>query len=218
MSHRPDPVTAKETAVQFTPHPADLYPMVCVDCIDLGERVKSFKGETPYLAHCVTLVFQSGEKNAEGRLHEVSREFTVSMGKKASLRAFLESWRSKGYTEEEARAGVELHKLVGANALIAVEHVTSAATGRTYANIRSISKLPKGMSAPMLPPYERPAFFTEKAAKYAEEVRVYRDAATPLPTSARVAGPTTLTPHDGYDEPPVGLAPSEDDQDDTLPW
>lgn len=170
----PDHVTARDSATQFTPHPEGQFGMVCVDCIDLGERVKRFKAEKPYLAFCVSLVFQSGEENDDGKLHEINREFTVSMGKKANLRAFLESWRGKSYTEEQAREGVPLHKLVGQAALVSVEHKANADGSRVYANIRSISPLPKGMVAPTLPAYERPPYFATRAAKYAEEVEAYR--------------------------------------------
>lgn len=196
---RPDTVTAKHTGVEFTPHPEGMFAMTCVDCINLGDRLKSFKGTNPYLASTVMLVFQSGEVNEAGRPHEVSKEFTVSMGKKANLRAFLGSWRGKSYTDEQAREGVELHKRVGRSALVSVEHKTSPTSGRTYANIASISPLPKEMSAPSLPAYERPAFFAERIAKYAAEAEAFRKASAPSTS---------------FDEVPAGL----DEGDDTLPW
>lgn len=199
---RPDAVTAKATLSQYDPHPEGQPAMVCVDCINLGERVKAFKGEAAYLASTAALVFQSGERNADGHLHEVTAEFTISMGKKANLRKFLESWRGKTYTEEQALAGVELHKLVGHPALVSVEHRTSQ-QGRTYANIASIAPLPKGMPKPDLPPYERPAFYAERIAKYAEEARAFKAAA-----QAQHTEPESL------EDMPASLA----EGDDGLPW
>lgn len=199
MSHTPDVVTAKETSVQFSPHPEGQFPMVCVDVIDMGERVKSFVGKDPYLAHEVSLVFQSGEVNEAGRIHEVTQDFTVTMGKKGNLRAFLESWRGKSYTEAEAREGVPLHKLVGRSALVSVEHKTSPNTGRTRASIRSIAPLPKGLDAPALPEYTRPSFFLDRVAKYAAEVAEFKAKSAPARS---------------FDEVPAGL----DENDDDLPF
>jgi len=173
MSYKPDVVTAKNTSVEFTPHPEGQFAAVCVDCIDMGERLKSFKGEDPYIANEVALVFQTGEVNEAGRVHEVTKEMTLSMGKKANLRGFLESWRGKSYTEDEARKGIELHKLVGHPALISVEHKVSQA-GRTYALISSIAPLPKGLPAPELPDYTRPEFYADRIARNAEEVAKFK--------------------------------------------
>lgn len=199
MSHTPDIITAKETSVQFTPHPEGQFPMVCVDVIDMGERVKSFVGKDPYIAHEASLVFQSGEVNEAGRVHEVTVDFTVTMGKKGNLRAFLESWRGKSYTEAEARDGVPLHKLVGKPALVSVEHKTSPTTGRTRAAIRSISPLPKGLPAPTLPEYSRPSFFLERIAKYQAEAAEFKAKSAPARS---------------FDEVPAGL----DENDDDLPF
>ena len=199
---RPDVVTAKQTGVEFTPHPEGQFAMTCVDVIDLGERVKSFKGTNPYLAHTCMLVFQSGEANEAGTLHEVSKEFTVSMGKKANLRAFLGAWRGKSYTAKQARKGVELHKMVGQHALVSVEHNVAQSSGRTYANIGSISPLPKGLTPPDLPAWERPAFFAERIARYAEEAEAFRAASAPAADETLADRPAAL----------------DDEGDDTLPW
>lgn len=172
---RPDPVTAKDTGTVKEPHPEGQFAALCVDCIDLGNRVKSYPGTPSYIAPSVTLVFQTGERNSQGHLHEVSQEFTLSMGEKANLRKFLGAWRGKTYTEEQARAGVPLHKLVGQPALVSVEHRTSG-KGRTYATISSIGPLPKAMVAPTLPEYERPAFYEERRASYAAEVKAFKAA------------------------------------------
>ena len=121
-----DPYVLKnEGGAQFSPHPEGQYPAVCVDFLDLGERVKTFPGSEPKLTYCIALVFQSGEKNEAGRLHEVSAEFTASMHEKSSLRKLLEDWRGKTYTKEEVTQGIPADKLVGKSCLLTVEHKTS---------------------------------------------------------------------------------------------
>ena len=199
---KPDHMTISPTGAQFTPHPEGQFAMTCVDCVDLGSRVnQKFAKVSPTLA----LVFQSGEVNEEGRLHEVTKEFTASLHPKSKLREFITSWRGKSYTDKELQ-GFDPAKLVGKSALVTVEHGTST-LGRTYANINSIASLPKAMAAPDLPAvYERPAFFTEKIARYAAQVAEFQ--------ASQRTGQTPLTTR-GFDEKPAAL---DDDGDDSLPW
>lgn len=157
---------------QFSPHPEGQYPAVCVDFLDLGNRVKSYPGAEPKLAYCVALVFQTGEQNEGGRLHEVSAEFTASMHEKASLRKLLEDWRGKTYTKDEVKQGIPADKLVGRPCLLTVEHKESG-SGRVYAKIRGIGPLPKAMTTPTLPKYERPQFWTERKTAYKAEAEKF---------------------------------------------
>lgn len=76
----------------------------------------------------------------------VSKEFTLSMNEKATLRKMLESWRGKSFTEEEAKR-FDITKLVGVPCMINVIHKTSG-KGNQYADISSIATLPKGLEAP----------------------------------------------------------------------
>lgn len=76
----------------------------------------------------------------------VSKEFTLSMNEKATLRKMLESWRGRAFTEIEAKA-FDITKLVGLPCMINVIHKTSG-KGNTYADISSIATLPKGLEAP----------------------------------------------------------------------
>ena len=73
----PDVIEAKSTGATFAPHPEGGYAMVCVDTIALGQKVESFPGSPPKVVAKCALVFQSGEKNEEGRLHEMSAEYKV---------------------------------------------------------------------------------------------------------------------------------------------
>ena len=51
----------------------------------------------------------------------ISKEFALSMHPKSTLRAFLTSWRGKGFTEEEATA-FDVTKLVGAACQLSIVH------------------------------------------------------------------------------------------------
>jgi hypothetical protein len=71
--------------------------------------------------------------------------YTASLSEKAILRQHLEAWRGKPFTPEELE-GFELDVLLGKPVMISVLHRES--NGKTYANISSLSRLPKGMEAP----------------------------------------------------------------------
>lgn len=175
-----DAVTARDAGQKFTPHPEGQFPAVCVDVVNLGDRVEQFLDKPKRLVPKVALVFQTGEINADtNELHQVSVEFTISMGEKANLRKFLEQWRGKKYTEEQAEAGVPIHKLEGHPALITVEHKVSK-QNRRYAVINGIVPLPKGLLKPTLPAYERPEFWEERKKANAEAAKAFRQEQHPV--------------------------------------
>lgn len=144
---------------------------VCVDFINLGDSVEQYMDNPPRVVPKGALVFQIEERNrVTGKPFEPSVEKTLTFGNKAGLRKFLEAWRGRAYTDEEARKGAPLHKLVGQSAIVTIEHKTSAG-GRTYANISNISPLMKGM-APLVPDhYVRSDHWEKRKADYAAKVR-----------------------------------------------
>jgi len=76
----------------------------------------------------------------------ISKEYTLSMHEKANLRKDLESWRGKSFTEAEAR-DFDILKLIGVPCSLGVIHRENK-NGNVYANISSLSGLPKGVDAP----------------------------------------------------------------------
>ncbi len=75
----------------------------------------------------------------------ISREFVLSMHEKASLRIFLENWRGKKFTEEEAKR-FDVTALLGKECLLNVTHTDKQ--GKVYANVASANPMTKGMTAP----------------------------------------------------------------------
>jgi hypothetical protein len=76
----------------------------------------------------------------------ISKEYSLSLGKKANLRKHLDSWRGRSFTEEELK-GFEVSNVVGAPCQITVVHSQSG-NGNTYAKIESITGLVKGLACP----------------------------------------------------------------------
>lgn len=143
-----DQIVAKSEST-YTPAPEGQFQAVCCDVIDLGMVENKTYGK---LEHKVAIVFQLEDET--GARHEVAARFTVSMHEKARLRQFLSQWRGKSYTDDEAKQGTPLHKLEGQNAFVQIEHQLGG-NGKTYANIASIMRPPKGTPAMTVKGYVR---------------------------------------------------------------
>ena len=199
----PDQITVKDEGKSFTPCPEGSQHAVCVDVIDLGETMESYQGGTPERKHKIALVFQTDERNADtGKRYEPSIEFTASFGPKANLRKFLGNWRGKPYGDDEARAeGAPLHKLVGVNAILNIQHKTSKQE-RKYAIIASVT--PPLKSMPKLVPdgYERSEHWERRKQDYR----------TLVAAQANVQASPFGAPN--FEEPPPPLQ----DDDDDLPF
>lgn len=180
-----DTINAKASDSKFKPHPEGQFVAQCVDTIDLGEKVEKYQDQPARLTHKCVLVFRTGQVNQEtGEAQDIAREFTVSMGEKANLRAFLESWRGKKYTEEQVEEGVPLHKLANQFALISVGH-NKGANGKTYANIVTVAGVPEMMrkALPTFAGYERDEWWTKRKKEYADESRKFKQDAGVNPDS-----------------------------------
>jgi hypothetical protein len=169
----------------YTPAPEGQYQAVCADVIDLGERLEQFQGATPKIVRKVAIVFQLSEVNPDtDKPFEPSVEKTLAFGPSAGLRKFLGAWRGKAYTDAEAAAGVPLHRLVGVNAILQVEHKVSA-SGRTYAKISNIMPPMARMPKLQVRDYERSEHWLQRRADYAQEVQRFRAGLSPLAVTVK---------------------------------
>lgn len=141
----------------YTPAPEGVHQAVCVDVIDLGMVQSTFADEKtgqPKVQHKVNVVWQIGDKRDDGKRHQLYKRYTLSLHEKAALRHDLESWRGKAFSFDEL-AGFDVEKLIGANALVNVQHRQSADKTRTYANVVAIMPLAKGMPKMAAHDYQR---------------------------------------------------------------
>jgi hypothetical protein len=131
------------TATYKLPSPGSVQG-VLAEVVDLGLITTEWQGKKRDSHKCL-LTFEIDEtverEGTEQRMI-VSRRFTASLNEKAALRAFLEGWRGKTFTDEEL-AGFDLDKIVGTNAILSLVHNTD--NGKTYCNIDSAAALLKGM-------------------------------------------------------------------------
>lgn len=132
----------------FTPVPAGMHLARCYRIVDLGTQEGNYKGVTTY-QHKVMLQFEvHGEDDAgkplvteKGEPMTISKNFTLSLAEKATLRADLEAWRGRAFTPDELR-GFDIEKLLGVWAMLAISK-EAGQDGKQYTNIKNINPVPK---------------------------------------------------------------------------
>lgn len=136
----------------FPPHPEDQFAATCIDIIDLGMVETTWQGQTRK-KHRICLRFFCDEwfvdDEGKNRPLWVDKYLTFSLHENSAMRPFLESWRGKKFTEEELHEGFNVAKLLYAPAFLQITH--NVTPDKTYANIATIMKLPKGQVAPGVP-------------------------------------------------------------------
>lgn len=131
------PIVAKDTG-SVQPAPVGMHNAVCVDVVDLGVKETQWGPKEK-----IQIIWEIEDIHPDfGDPFRVSSHYTLTLSEKGRLRADLESWRGRPFTEEELR-GFDLEKLIGAPCMINVVHNTAG--GKTYANPKAITPLPKGM-------------------------------------------------------------------------
>lgn len=128
-------------------YPARCYSMVHLGTIEeniLGTLKKLNKVRITWELPTELKVFK--EENGE-QPQVISKEFTLSLHEKATLRGFLKNWRGKDFTDEEAKS-FDIEKLVGAPCMLNITHKTKKDGSGIYAEIGSVSAMPKGFVCP----------------------------------------------------------------------
>lgn len=121
-----------------------VYMAVCIGFIDLGEQYsemfKSYSNKGMYIWE---LPGETIEVDGEQKPRQLSKEFTISASKKGNLRGFIESWNSKGYTDDEFME-FDLFEQIGKPCQLNVVLNES----KEYSNVDNLMPIPKGFPAP----------------------------------------------------------------------
>lgn len=126
----------------FEPLSENIHHAVCSRIYDLGTQAnEKFGGEDHKILITWEVPGETIEIDGEDLPKIISREYTMSLHKKANLRHDLEAWRGTKFTETQLK-GFNLEKLLGANCQLQIVHVEKG--DKTYANIGAIMALPKG--------------------------------------------------------------------------
>jgi hypothetical protein len=149
------PIVKAESKSGQDPVPAGVHHAVCYAVIDIGTQDPNNPTFRPSRKTIIiwelpheTITTPDGPKP-----RVISCEYTCSIGKKATLRSVLESWRGRPFTAEELN-GFDLKKIIGHNCQLNIVHKPGKADpSRIYARIQSVVPLVKGMS-PLKPANE----------------------------------------------------------------
>lgn len=128
-------------------HLARCYEMIHIGTIEtewMGEKRLSNKVRIAWELPTELVVFNA-EKGEQP--FSISREFTLSMNEKSTLRAFLTAWRGKPFNDIEAE-NFDISKLLGVPCALNIIHVPSKDGSKTYANIASVAPIMKGVQMP----------------------------------------------------------------------
>lgn len=131
--------------------PARVYSIIYMGTIKgeyKGTPTESYKVRISWELPTKTRVFKEGEP---AKPFSVSKELTLSMGSKSSLRPLVEGMLGISFTDDDAKS-FDVDDLLGKECLISLAHKESP-NGK-YVAINSTAQLPEGMTCP--PPVNKP--------------------------------------------------------------
>ena len=151
------PITASDKGgSDFEPIPAGTHHAVCYGVVDLGTQPSNNPNFADSRKVCILWEIpheradfpdKNDQNKKVNRPRAISSLYTLSLGEKANLRKMLESWRAKPFTREEL-SGFDVSKLVGVNCMLSIIHKpgTGQNASKVYANVSTVTSLPKGMT------------------------------------------------------------------------
>jgi hypothetical protein len=150
----------------FAPAPEGVHQAVCVDVVDLG-TIPGFGGKPQ---RKVVIVWQIDERRDDQTRFLLFKKYTLSLNEKATLRKDLEAWRGRIFSREE-EMGFDVETIKGVNCMLNVQHRQSQDGTKTYANVVSLTPLPKALrqNQMLADAYERPEHLAKSAAEQREE-------------------------------------------------
>jgi hypothetical protein len=129
-----------------------MYLARCYRIIDLGTQKSEYLGQVKTLPKVMLGFEVHGEDDngkplvtAKGEPMTISKNFTLSLAEKATLRKDLQTWRGKEFTAEELR-GFSIDNVLGAWAMVSITK-SAGNNGQEYTNIANINSVPKALKA-----------------------------------------------------------------------
>ena len=150
-------LTAKAgSSGSFTPVPNGMHLARCYRIVDLGTQKTEHMG-VPKLAYKIMLQFEVHSEDESGKPTvtnkgdpmSISKNYTMSLHEKATLRNHLKMWRGRDFTPEELN-GFELKNVLGAWCMLSISTSTGN-DGKTYTNIDAVMPVPAHLEKLGLP-------------------------------------------------------------------
>ena len=140
----------------FTPVPPGMHLARCYRIIDLGTQASTYQGTTKKLPKIMLQFEVHGEDDMgkpitteKGEPMSISKNFTLSLADKATLRLDLQTWRGREFNADELR-GFELKNVLGAWAMLSILKEVGG-DGKEYTNIKAILGVPPSIKKAGLP-------------------------------------------------------------------
>lgn len=140
----------------FTPVSPGMHLARCYRIVDMGTQKTEFQGQAKHLQKVMLQFEVHGEDDsgkplvtAKGEPMSISKNFTLSLAEKATMRKDLQAWRGRDFTPEELR-GFELKNVLGAWAMITASKALGG-NGKEYTNIVSINPVPMAIKKAGMP-------------------------------------------------------------------
>ena len=135
---------AKDNQKTFLPLEAGTHAGRICGVTHIGTITDNIKGQEVVRNRMYFTFEVPGSLKEDGKPFTIGQEFTLSMNSRGNLLPFLESMLGKKFSAEESKE-YDVQSLIGQTALVNVVHSAPTAEGVVYANIKSVSPLPKEM-------------------------------------------------------------------------
>ena len=120
-----------------------VYTAVSIMLIDLGiQNNVTFNKKQRKFMIVWEILGETIEINGEELPRIISKEYTLSLGEKSTLRKDLQAWRGKAFSADELE-GFDLINILNVPCQIQIINVEN--NDKTYPNIAAIMAMPKGM-------------------------------------------------------------------------
>lgn len=144
------PIIAENNYTPRPPLPPGMHIARCYFMVDMGDCTENIPGKGTQIIHKICIGFEFPQLqtmiNNQPEIATLRKEFTLSMTKNSKLRPFVEGWRGRAYTDDEAKK-FDVAKLVGHSCLINIINGTTK-QGKSFDEIGAITPLMNGMQAP----------------------------------------------------------------------
>lgn len=138
------PLVLPNKGTDYEDAPEGAHIGVCYRVLDLGTQDTTYLGQ-PKKSHLILVGWElPDERMMDGRPFTVHKRYTYSSSAKSNLRKDLESWRGAKFTDDDFGT-FDLGKLIGVGCMVNI--VREEKGEKTYTNVQTIMRLPKGTNA-----------------------------------------------------------------------
>ena len=125
-----------------------VYTAISSMLIDLGiQNNEKFGKKQRKIMIVWNILGETLEIKGEERPRVISKEYTLSLAEKSTLRKDLQAWRGKVFTADELE-GFDLRNIL--NVPCQIQIINEEKNGKSYTSIASIMAMPKGMTVESL--------------------------------------------------------------------